>query len=330
MSAGVTGRVSRHNVARWNRCICHHAWRAAVTDATMGLLISTRTAMRFATSICTIVLTGLLASLAPAQAFDDAIYPDFSGQWLRINPGLGGQPTFDPAKPWGFAQQAPLTREYEAILEASIADQANGGQGNWNSGSRCLPPGMPATMNGYNSLELVVLPDITYGIVEHNVPINRRIYTDGREWPQGLDPTFQGYSIGKWIDSDGDGRFDVLEVETRYFKGPRAYDEAGLPLHFDNQSVFRERIYRDKTDPNILHDEITTIDHALTRPWIVDKKYVRDSNPRPVWPEYYIAEGNGQIAIGKENYFLSGDGVLMPAKKNQAPPDLRYFKPVSR
>jgi hypothetical protein len=30
--------------------------------------------------------------------------------------------------------------------------------------------------------------------------------------------------------------------------------------------------------------------------------------------------------IGSENYFLSADGLLMPAKKNQPPPDLRYFK----
>ena len=37
-------------------------------------------------------------------------------------------------------------------------------------------------------------------------------------------------------------------------------------------------------------------------------------------------EGNNQIVIGTENYFLSGDGLLMPAKKDQAPPDLRYFK----
>jgi hypothetical protein len=32
------------------------------------------------------------------------------------------------------------------------------------------------------------------------------------------------------------------------------------------------------------------------------------------------------VTIGKENYFLSWDGLLMPAQKNQAPPDLRYFK----
>jgi hypothetical protein len=93
-----------------------------------------------------------------------------------------------------------------------------------------------------------------------------------------------GYSIGKWIDEDGDGRYDVLEVETPGFKGPRAYDETGLPLHVDNESVFKERIYRDKVDPNILHDELTTIDHALTRPWTVDKKYVLNPNPRPDWP----------------------------------------------
>jgi hypothetical protein len=103
-----------------------------------------------------------------------------------------------------------------------------------------------------------------------------------------------------------------------------------LPLHFDNQSVFKERIWRDKADPNILHDEITTFDHALTRPWTVDKKYVLNPDPLADWPEYYIAEGNGQIMIGKENYFLSGDGMLMPAKKNQAPPDLRYFKSTQK
>ena len=107
-----------------------------------------------------------------------------------------GQSRFDMSKPWGPGQQAPLTPEYQAILAASLADQANGGQGNWQSGARCLPPGMPATMNGYNSLEIVVLPDITYIMVEHDLPIHRRIYTDGRGWPDQIEPTFQGYSIG--------------------------------------------------------------------------------------------------------------------------------------
>ena len=158
----------------------------------------------------------------------------------------------------------------------------------------------------------------------------RRIYTDGRDWPADIEPSFAGYSIGKWIDEDGDGKYDVLEVETRGFKGPRAYDELGLPLHFDNQSIFKERIYRDKADPTILHDVITTIDNALTRPWTVDKKYVHNPNLRANWPEYYLGDLNAQIMIGKENYFLSWDGHLMPAKKDQAPPDLKYFKPAQK
>src|SRR5437667_3843625 len=131
--------------------------------------------MLFRGSICAIATAALLTSVLPAQAFEDAMYPDLRGQWLRVNLGLGGQITFDPTKAWGLAQQAPLTAEYQAIHEASIADQANGGQGNWLSGSRCLPAGMPATMNGYNLIELGVLPELTYIMVEHNLPIHRRI-----------------------------------------------------------------------------------------------------------------------------------------------------------
>jgi hypothetical protein len=31
------------------------------------------------------------------------------------------------------------------------------------------------------------------------------------------------------------------------------------------------------------------------------------------------------VQVGNETYYLSADGLLMPAKKNQTPPDLRYF-----
>jgi hypothetical protein len=264
-------------------------------------------------------------TIGGARASDDAKYPDWRGQWARFAVrGLPGQPSHDQTKPWGLGQQAPLTPEYQAILEASIADQAKGGLGNFPTTSG-RAAGMPHMMMAFIPMEFVVTPDTTYvlvGMYDHY----RRIFTDGRDWPQAIEPTFSGYSIGRWIDQDGNGRYDVLEVETRGFKGPRAYDEAGLPLHLDNQSIFKERIYRDKADPNILHDEMTTIDHALTRPWTVDKRYVHNPDLRADWTEYYITEANAQIVIGKENYFLSAEGFLMPAKKDQAPPDLRYFK----
>ena len=134
-----------------------------------------------------------------------------------------------------------------------------------------------------------------------------------------------GYSIGNWIDEDGDGKFDVLEVETRNFMGPRSFDNAGIPLHSDNQTVIKERIYRDKQNPEILHDEMTTIDHALTRPWTVDKTYRLTKSPEFV--QNICTVGNMHVAIGKESYFLSADGLLMPVRKDQPPPDLRYFSP---
>jgi hypothetical protein len=285
--------------------------------------------MLYRSLIGAIVLAALALPARDARALDDAKYPDWTGQWERfVVPGLPGQPSHDQTKPWGFGQQAPLTPEYQAVLEASLADQAKGGLGNFPT-TLGRAAGMPNMMMAFGPLEMVVTPDTTYILVGWHDHY-RRIFTDGRDWPTEIDPSYSGYSIGRWIDEDGDGRYDVLQVETRGFKGPRAFDETGLPLHVDNQSIFKERIYRDKADPNILHDEITTIDHALTRPWTVDKKYVHNPDPRLDWLEFYTTENNAQIGIGKENYFLSADGLLMPTKRNQAPPDLRYFKKTQK
>ena len=42
-------------------------------------------------------------------------------------------------------------------------------------------------------------------------------------------PAFQGgLFIGRWIDTDGEGRYDTLEIETRGFKGPRATTTAAF------------------------------------------------------------------------------------------------------
>jgi hypothetical protein len=257
-------------------------------------------------------------SPAGAQVVDFGKYPDVKGQWVRI-----GAPRWDTSKP-ALAQGAPLTPEYQAIFEAGLADVAQGGQGT-NPTATCLAPGMPRSMNVYHPMEIVITPETVHILIDHTHDF-RRIYTDGRDWPTDEEPTFAGYSIGKWIDTDGDGRYDVLEVETRQFKGPRTFDSTGIPLHRDNQTIVKERIYLDKDDRTFLYDEVTTIDHALTHPWTVRKKYQRDPSPRPVWVENICGEGNNHVVIGNEDYVLSADGLLMPTKKGQAAPDLRHFK----
>src|SRR5262249_7661344 len=139
----------------------------------------------------------LFASVSELQAFDDAKYPNISAHWFPVRLGVGGQPAFDPTKACGRAQQAPLTPEYQAMHEASLAEQERGGQGNWPSGARCMPPGMPTTMTVYSEMEIVVLPEITYVLINHNFAHHRRIYTDGRSWPAEVEPSYQGYSIGR-------------------------------------------------------------------------------------------------------------------------------------
>src|SRR3954470_7118495 len=148
--------------------------------------------------------------LVGAQAADDAKYPNWKGQWDAINYRLGGQVIkYDPNKPWGVGQKAPLTPEYQKVLEESMADQARGGVGNYPSG-QCLPGGMPRTM-GATRLEIVITPETTYILGGPEYLDVRRIYTDGRDWPKNgeLEPSSLGYSIGKWIDEDGDGRYDA-------------------------------------------------------------------------------------------------------------------------
>jgi hypothetical protein len=267
---------------------------------------------------------GLMAA-ADAQAFDQAKYPDWAGAWRRIPvPGVTGQPGYDQTKRLGPAQQAPLTPEAQAVLKASMDDQAKGGQGNYPT-YICLSPGMPRVMTPYGAMEFVITPETTHIFIEH-VHDSRRIFTDGRDWPKDMSPTLQGYSIGKWLDTDGDGRFDALEVETRGLRGPRAFDASGMPMFSDPDSRVLERITLDKASPNIMLNEMTTIDKALMRPWTVTKKYGRNPKEALDWAEENCPEGNNHVAIQGQGYFLSGDGNLMPTSKNQPPPDLRYFK----
>ncbi len=241
------------------------------------------------------IAAAMLMAVAGARAFDESKYPDLKGQWDRT-----AQPR------WADAKSAPLTPEYRAIFEENLKDQAAGGQGT-DPTFTCVAPGMPRVMNMYAPFEIVVTPRTTHMLMDH-IHDSRRIFTDGRDWPKEMQPNFNGYSIGKWIDEDGDGRYDVLVVETR------------------GETVINERIYLDKADKNTLYDEITVNDHALTRPWTMVKKYVRKPNKQPLWQEAVCAENNPHVVIADEPYMLSADGVLMPAKKDQAPPDLKYFR----
>ena len=265
----------------------------------------------------------IVGPAAAQQPFDQSKYPDMAGQWLRVGP-LG---VFDSTKPPARGQQAPLTPEYQAKFEANLAEVAKGGSGD-DPVHTCIPEGMPRAMNLVLPMEVVITPNTTYILMEY-LSMLRRIYTDGRDFPTDEEPSWMGYSIGKWVDTDGDGKFDEFQVETRNLKNPRTFDPSGLPVHNDGETVVKERFYLDKAKPDDLVNEITTIDPALTRPWSTTKRY-RLEREKVIWSENACTEGNNHVFVGTENYMISGDGYLMPARKDQPPPDTRYFKPVAR
>jgi hypothetical protein len=277
--------------------------------------------MLMRSSISPVTLIGVLcATLNGAWALDETKYPDWKGQWVRADSAEVA--LWDARKPRGLGQQPPLTPEYQAIFEANLKQLAVGVTSS-DPTVRCIPAAMPRVMLAIHPMEIVIMPDTTYIMIETSSTL-RRVFTDGRAWPKEREPSYAGFSIGQWEDSDRDGRFDTLAIETRWIKGPHSYDDSGIPLHADEQAVIRERISLDKRDPGLLQNEITTFDNALTRPWTVTQSYRRAAVARPTWTERVCSEDGQTIRIGEEDYALS-DGLLMPVRKGQPPPDLRYF-----
>src|SRR5262252_5436121 len=112
------------------------------------------------------VAAALCLALASAQAHDESKYPDWNGQWKRPR-GIGTQ--WDQSKPPGLAQQAPLTPEFQAVLEASIKDQATGGQGA-DTHVSCRTNGVPRIMTATFPIAFVITPTVTYVHFEAFMP----------------------------------------------------------------------------------------------------------------------------------------------------------------
>ena len=151
--------------------------------------------MLFRSLIGALGLAALLGAGAGAQGlgqatFDQSKYPDWKGQWLRAGRGNGN--AWDPTKPIGLGEQAPLTPEYQAIYEAALKDEHAGGQG-IDPTYLCVPSGMPRGMIAVLPMEIIITPETTYVALEL-FNMRRRIYTDGRDFPAKLKPSFAGKS----------------------------------------------------------------------------------------------------------------------------------------
>jgi len=115
-----------------------------------------------------------------------------------------------------------------------------------------------------------------------------RIYLDGRDWPEDLYPTYNGFSRGTW---DG----DTLIIETRALRGDTLLDSSGAP-HTDQLTVSSRLRFLDR---DTLENEITLTDPgALTQPWTEARKYVRA--PADYRILEYICLENNRNPIGAD------------------------------
>jgi hypothetical protein len=147
---------------------------------------------------------------------------------------------------------------------AAVYDYNSKNESKYDPEGYCLPPGGPRMMATPYQMEIVQQPEHQriFMIFEGATHIWREIYMDGRKFPEGdaLNPTYLGYSIGRWENPD------TLVVENKGFNENSWLDYFGHP-HTDRMEVVERW-----TRPNkgTLHYEATVTDTgAYTRPFTI-------------------------------------------------------------
>jgi hypothetical protein len=104
-----------------------------------------------------------------------------------------------------------------------------------SSSANCLPQGLPRTdINSYAPFRIIQTPGVIAVLYEVD-NTHRQIYTDGRPLPMDPQPTWGGYSVGRW---DG----DTLIVDAAGFNDQTWLDSGGHP-HSDALRI-QERFHR--------------------------------------------------------------------------------------
>jgi hypothetical protein len=186
---------------------------------------------------------------APAPRSSDG-KPDLSGVWIVQNSGslfyINGNVTPAEMQPWASA----LFKQRELNFRRDT------------DGINCLPPGPKAGIGvGNLPLRIIQTPGIIAVLYEYQT-IYRQIFTDGRPLPVDANPTWMGYSAGRW---DG----DTLVVTTVGYNDRTSLDLAGHP-HTEALRL-TERYHR--VDYGHINLQVTYDDpKAYARPWTQDVK----------------------------------------------------------
>jgi hypothetical protein len=210
-----------------------------------------------------VVICTALLIVARSTSADTAVRSgrDISGFWI-------GSPVsffFDPSTKPGQPPNVKLQPEYDESFKTYMSAKAEGertGHPLPDASTLCLPGGMPLTMMAFFPMEIIVTEQTIY-VIPEGVDLPRRIYLDGRAIPppEDLNPTFTGFSVGRWEGN-------TLVVVTAGVKTKTRID--GVPHSELMRTTERIRLLDDDTLEIVFS---ITDPKAFKEPWVITRQY---------------------------------------------------------
>lgn len=226
-------------------------------------------------SLCRTVAPVLatLALLAGPSAHAAAVSPGpgkITGIWLL------DQTVYDRQE----VVKLPLTPAAEAAASKIRDARENGGVVLSDNNKKCLPIGMPGMVTNEFAMEFLETPG-KVTIISENSPLSRSIFLNKSEHPKGLDPTWNGHSIGKWEGN-------TLVVKTVALNDRISHFPFGFGGLKTTTTSITERYHLEDGGKTLVND-ITFEDPAiLTKPWTTTYHYKRAEAGAELWE--YVCE----------------------------------------
>ena len=156
----------------------------------------------------------------------------------------------------GDGKGIPLTPKYRKIRDDFATLPFNSIEGTYGNLPNCITPGMPGLMEHPIQFEFLLTPGRVSLMFQEGT--FRRIWTDGRKFPENLYPQPNGYSIGQW---EG----DTLVVETRFIS-KEAEIFISAPIHSTSQTRVTERF-------TVESDTVVKLETTIVDPELFEEPY---------------------------------------------------------
>ena len=189
--------------------------------------------------------------------------PDFSGIWqlepdASCPPGIGCQVDYPVGSEFrNIGAKLPGGLPYQPWAAALVKERTEQ-LGKDDPVGFCKPGGAVRILTYPPYRKFLQLPDLFLILSERDVTY-RQIFVDGRPLPNDPDPTFNGYSTGRW---DG----DALVVQTNGLREGTWLDRNGSPISGDAKMTERfRRVNFGRLDIDLTIDD----PKVYTRPWTV-------------------------------------------------------------